>query len=298
MACDLLPTTVSYDPQAKATMTLFDDMIVEPGSKADWDNGLSALHYKAHSLPVGAAYWKLTLHGQTIGVCVIGMSRPLLKERHEIFPRLKPGVDSQVSNIHRYREINDNFRVVGRFVIDTMFRSAGVAYRFLNLAARMHGFKFMEIQSSMSKFSRFSQRAGFQMVKPMRSPMYDKGLKFMRMWFESNPNDTEAVMEELEAMDEKTRAIVVGKMRDFYERHSSLEKTGGRRFYSSNALDGWQTRTFLTKIQGLCFSSPLYGVYKNPDWKRENFPKRLPLLAFDKQKTTEPLVILPEYGEL
>ena len=122
---------ITYKPEAKGAYPLLEEMWVERGDRADWDL-LSGLHYKMHSTPVGAKYWRLRFRGQTIGVCVFGMSRPLLKERHAVFPKLKPGMDTQISNIARYAYINDGFRVIGRFVVDTQFRSAGVAYRFAN----------------------------------------------------------------------------------------------------------------------------------------------------------------------
>ena len=262
-------------------------MYVEQGERADWDL-LSDLHYKMASTPVGAKYWRLRFRGETIGVCVFGMSRPLLKERHALFPKLTPGQDSQISNIHRYRYINDNFRVIGRLVVDTMFRSSGVAYRFANLAARMYGFTFCEIQSSMSKYNMFAQKAGFVFAKPIRSIHYEKGLKFMRKWFSAHPADQEALMEEYSAMSAPMQQKAEKELKAFYFAHSPLEKTGSRRHYAEGVVDNWAVRRTISKIQGLCFASPLYGIYRNPDTGRE-LPACLPLLAFDCQLPTEPL---------
>lgn len=266
---------------------LLEEMWVERGDRADWDL-LHALHYKMTSTPVGAKYWRVRFRGETIGVIVLGMSRPLLKERHAVFPLLTPGRDTQTSNIHRYRYINDNFRVIGRMVVDTMFRSAGIAYRFANLAARQTGFQFVEIQSSMSKYNLFAQRAGFIFAKPIRSPNYEKGLKFMRRWFSAHPNDQEALMDEYRAMTPAMQAKVERELKTFYFDHSPLEKTGSRRFYSAGVVDNWPVRRTISKIQGLCFASPLYGYYRNPDAGTE-IPARLPLLAFDAQKPDQPL---------
>lgn len=273
----------------KPYFPLLEEMYVTKGATEDW-NLLSNLHYKMDSLPVGAKYWKLVFREETIGVCVMGMSRPLLKERHALFPRLTPGQDTQISNIHRYRFINDNFRTVGRFVVDTMFRSAGVAYRFLNIASRMHGFRYAEIQSSMGKYNFFAQRAGFQMVKPMRSAHYDKGLAFMRKWFSAHPNDQEALMEEYSQMSEAMKLKVEHELKAFYFKHSPLEKTGSRRHYSAGVVENWPVRRTISKIQGLCFASPLYGLYKNPDVGIA-LPDKIPVLAFDLQSPDQPLAI-------
>lgn len=280
---------------AQARFPLLEEMWVERGDRADWDL-LCGLHYKMQSTPVGAKYWRLRFRGETIGVCVFGMSRPLLKERHAVFPNLTPGNDTQVSNIHRYRYINDNFRVIGRLVIDTMFRSGGAAYRFTNLAARMSGFGYIEIQSSMSKYNMFAQRAGFTFVKPVKSIHYDKGVKFIRRYFHSHPADQEALMEEFRAMSPALQRKVEHDLKAFYYDSSPLEKTGSRRHYSEGVVDRWDVRRTISKIQGLCFTSPLYGFYRNPDgvdrgvesWGGD-LPPVLPLLAFDLQDPAEPL---------
>lgn len=281
-------TDVVYNDAPKASFPLMKEMYVERGALADW-NLLSELHYKAHSLPVGASFWKLTFRGETIGVCVISVSKGLLKERHLLFPNSKPGNDSQLSNIHRYTWVNQRFKVVGRFVVDTMFRSGGLAYRFLNIAARMQtNLRFIEIQSSMSAYNPFAQKAGFKMVAPQRSAFHDKGLKFMRLWFEAHPSDLEELMEEYEAMSPAMQRRCEKALKDFYYGNSSLEKTGGRRSYSDRVVENWSVRRTISKIQGLCFSSPVYGIYENPDFGRE-LPEVIPLTAFDNQKTDEPL---------
>lgn len=288
MSETLNDTEVLYNPSPRAAFPLIKDMSVEKGSLEDW-NLLSELHYKAHSLPVGASFWKLTFKGETIGVSVISVSKGLLKERHMLFPNSKPGHDTQLSNIHRYTWVNQRFKVVGRFVVDTMFRSGGLAYRFLNLSARMQtSLRFIEIQSSMSAYNPFAQKAGFKMVEPQRSAFHDKGLKFMRRWFEAHPSDVEEIMEEYEAMPSALQKRCEKALKEFYYSHSSLEKTGGRRSYSDKVVDNWSVRRTIGKIQGLCFSSPVYGVYENPDFGRQ-LPSVIPLSAFDNQKTNEPL---------
>jgi len=293
----------------RSAFPLLAEMWVERGDRADWDL-LHALHYKMTSTPVGAKYWRVRHRGETVGVIVFGMSRPLLKERHAIFPLLTPGGDTQISNIHRYRYINDNYRVVGRLVVDTMFRSGGVAYRFLNLASRMTGFTFIEIQSSMSKYNFFAQRAGFTFVRPIKSGHYDKGLKFMRRYFEAHPGDQEALMEEFAAFSPAMRAKVERELKDFYFQHSPLEKTGSRRHYSHGVVENWDVRRTISKIQGLCFASPLYGLYRNPEGRPgvgflddTGLPARLPLLAFDLQPPDRPIDLaavaaIPGWAEL
>lgn len=282
-------TEVLYNPDAKACFPLLDEMYVEQGDQADWDK-LCGLHYKMSTLPVGASHWRLVFRGETIGVAVISVPKGLLKERHKLFPNAAPGShETQISNIHRFTLLNGNFKVVGRFVVDTMFRSGGIAYRFLNIAARMQtSIRFIEIQSSMAAYNPFAQRAGFRMVSPTRASMHEKGLRFMRLWFSAHPSDAEAVMEEYRAMPQALQGRCQAAAKKFYLKSSSLEKTAGRRSYSEDVVENWDMRRTIGKIQGLCFSAPIYGVFENPDVGR-TLPRQIPLRAFDLQAPTEPL---------
>lgn len=283
-------TDIEYVKNPKAAYPILNEMYVEKGDVEDW-NLLSDLHYKSHVLPVGAAHWRLVFRGETIGVCVISISKGLLKERHILFPQSKPGQDSQLTNIHRYTWVNQNFKVVGRFVIDTMFRSGGVAYRFLNIACRMQtSIRFLEIQSSMAAYNPFAQKAGFVMVEPQRATSYDSGMKFMRMWFESHPSDIESLMEEFNQMSPKAQVNCNNAMKAFYHKNSSLEKTGGRRTYGDKIVEKWDARRTITKMQGLCFAAPVYGIYENPDHNR-SLPDKIFISEFDRQPITAPLLI-------
>lgn len=218
--------------------SLTDHMIVERGEIADW-NLLHDLHYKAETLPLGPRFWRLRLYGETIGVLVTGMPKGLLKERHLALASIKPGQDTRMTNTYRYNYINSHIRVVSRFVIDTMYRGVGAGYRMMNLVSRMEGLELMEIQSSMSKFNYFGQKAGFRFVKPMNSNNFDRGLKFFRSHFESSPQDFEAIVAEIDSKPEHVREALIQASRDFYYRYSALEKTGNNRERAPRALRRW-----------------------------------------------------------
>ncbi len=268
--------------------SLLADMYVERGSKSDWDL-LHDLHYKAENLPIGPRFWKLTLYGETIGVLVTANPKGLLKERHLAFPNLKPkGGDTKLINTHRYNYINAHFRVISRFVVDTMYRGIGCGYRMMNLVSRMEGNTFMEIQSSMSKFNHFGQKAGFHFVKPMNSTKFEAGLKFFRGHFESSPQDFEAIVAELEAKPEAERELLLQSCKDFYYRHSALEKTGNNRDKGQGRVDSMNAHTVIKALQQVTLASPMYGVWKNPD-KGRPIPHRLPLSAFEWQKPDQML---------
>ena len=278
---------VQYRPDAKPSFPLLNEMIVERGDKNDWD-ALHHLHYKTEGKPFGPTYYKLTLHGETIGVCVLTMPKGLLKERHSAMPEIKPGGDSRMTNTIRYKLINKNFRVVGRIVLDTMFRGVGASYRFQNLVARQSGYRFIEIQSAMSKYNMFSERAGFRPAKIQRSTKYEPGIKFFKETFEAHPADASAILSELDGLRPAVARARINAMRKFYYANSAQEKTGNARKNGTSRVDDMPVDELLRNLQQLVLASPLYSVYHNPDHGRD-IPARLPLTAFDNQTVREPL---------
>ena len=281
-----IETLIERDASPRANFALTDEMFVERGTKADWEL-LHDLHYKAEGLPIGPQFWKLTLHGQTVGVLVVGMPKGMLKERHLVFKKLAPGSgDTRLTNTNRYVYINGHFRVVSRFVIDTMFRGIGAGYRMMNLVARMDGHKFIEIQSSMSKFNAFGQKAGFKFVKPMNANKFEAGMKFFRGNFEATPQDFEAVVAELENSPRRGELLLACK--EFYQKNSAQENTGSARDKADERVAAMTAREVIKGIQQMSLASPMYGVFQNPDHGRQ-LPDKLPLTAFDRQKPNERL---------
>lgn len=271
-------------------LSLLDKMTVQRGTIEDWRT-LQDLHYKqSGSLPAGSHHFTLKLEDELIGCLVMASPKLLLKERHVVLPRLKPtGQDNKMTNQYRMKWINANMSVVARVVVDTMYRGAGLAYRFTNLASRMEGKRYIEIQSSMSKYNQFAQRAGFQMVKPMRSNKYDVGIKFFRSTFDSDPADLEAILEEVMAKPEHERDAIIAATKDFYYSHSALEKTGKSLGGVGEArVAKMSFRDCVHALQQMVLASPLYGIFSNPDAGRD-LPDVLPLRAFDTQLPTQGL---------
>jgi len=281
-------TLIERHTAPSARFSLLNDMYVERGSIRDWEI-LSELHYKSEGSVWGAHFWKITLHDETIGCLVTGSPKGLLKERHIAFPKLKPkSGDALLINTQRYSIINHNFRVISRFVFDTPYRGIGCGYRAMNLAARMDGSTFMEIQSSMSKFNHFGQMAGFNFIRPLNSNKYDKGIMFFRQHFEALPQDYEAIMKEIDLKSDLAKEKLFKACRWFYFQNSALERTGSNRHNGSTNVEAMSVPLLIKNLQQLILSSPMYGVIKNPD--KGNFvPSRLPLVAFDWQKPHEPL---------
>lgn len=277
----------------KPELSLLDEMTVQRGTIEDWRT-LEALHYKqSGTLPAGSHHFTLKLGDELIGVLVMASPKLLLKERHVVLPKLKPtGQDNKMTNQFRMKWINANMSVVARVVVDTMYRGAGLAYRFTNVASRMEGKRFIEIQSSMSKYNLFAHKAGFQFVKPMRSNKYDVGIKFFRSTFDSDPADLEAIIDEVMAKSEIEREAIIKATKDFYYAHSALEKTGKSLGGVGEArVAKMSFRDCVHALQQMVLASPLYGIFTNPDVGRTDLPDVVPLTWFDNQAPTERLIL-------
>lgn len=283
-----IETLIEREQNPRPRFSLAEEMFVERGTKEDWEK-LHDLHYKAEKLPLGPRFWRLDLHGETIGVLVTGSPKGLLKERHLVFPKLKPGGgETRMTNTNRYHFVNANFRVISRFVIDTMYRGIGAGYRMMNLVSRMEGNTYMEIQSSMSKFNIFGQKAGFRFVTPMNANKYEAGMKFFRAHFEASPQDYMALVDEIESKPEPQRSRLITACKEFYLKNSALENTGAARERGAERVAAMTPTEVIKGIQQMALASPMYGVWKCPDPKG-SVPDRLPLTAFDTQGPNEPL---------
>jgi ABC-type ATPase with predicted acetyltransferase domain len=279
---------VHRDDDAKPAFPMLQDMVVEPGTAADWEQ-LHEFHYKSEGRVAGARYYRCSLGSRLVGVAVFCYPRGLLRDRHKAFPDIKPdGQDTKLTNTYRYKWLNSAFSLNARTVNDTLFRGVGVGYRLLNLAARMDGRKWVEIQSSMSRFNQFAHRAGFQFVTPDPPKHKDAASALYRRWFDANPSDQVSLLEELEAMTPVIQARVLQDLRTFYYKHSALEKTGKNRDNGTSRVDAMSAKDLIKNLNQMAFAMPLYGVYENPDYNR-GLPAQLPLTAFDWQRPEEPL---------
>lgn len=271
-------------------LSLLKDVYVERGTNEDW-MALHELHYKADGKPIGPKIWKCSLDGELLGVIMFSVPKMLLSGRNEVFKHLRPNVNGKDNTlINRARAIymNKVMQTNSRLVVDTMYRGAGIAYRFQNIASRMTGMKYIEFQSSMSKFNPFAMKAGFKFIKPKRSANYERGMQFFRRHFTAIPSDYVGVKEELAAMPEFMRERVIKEMRAFYYQFSSMEKSGDNRMNGTSRVDAMSVDALIKNLQQLVLASPLYGLYTNPDYGIQ-LPARIPLLAFDNQAPDEKL---------
>lgn len=294
------PAVIARRDTSKARpLSLLEHIRVEWGTKADWE-ALCELHYKGHSLAAGSRFMRCVLaepgqEPQLIGVMVFANPQPLSKGRNEVFPHLKPNVngrDNRLINQTRMDWINKNITWNNRTVLDTMYRSAGIAYRFKNLAYRMYcaryGYRFVESVSSMGRFNPFSVKTGMRFVRPKTAAALEPGLKFFAGHFQAPAEDIEAVRAELNAKPEGERAFYEQRLREFYYRWSSMEKSGDKRDLGMSRINGLSIDYVLKEIMQLVFSATIYWLWQAVDAKG-SLPETMPLLAFDEQGPREPL---------
>lgn len=280
-------------------LSLLKHIRVEFGTKADWDT-LSELHYKGHTLAAGSRFLRCVLQepgqaAQLIGIMVFANPQPLSKGRNEVFPELKPnakGRDNRMINQGRMSFVNKNITWNNRTVLDTMYRSAGIAYRFKNLAYRIYcahyGHRFVESVSSMGRFNPFSIKTGMAFTKPKTAAALDEGLKFLQGHFVSSPHDVAAIQEEINSKPAGERAFLERRLREFYYKWSSMEKSGDKRDLGMTRVNELPIDYVLKQTMQLIFSATVYWVWTAVD-DRARVGKSMPLVAFDEQGPTEPL---------
>jgi hypothetical protein len=286
-------------PPAGVSLSLLKHIYVEFGTKADWD-ALSMLHYKGHTLAAGSRYVRCMLAEPgclptLIGIMVFACPRPLDGGRNDVFPKLRPnanGRDNRMINQARLRWINSNMTWNNRTVLDTMYRSAGIAYRFKNLAYRLYCAKyklrFVESRSSMGRFNPFSIKTGMDFTKPRPAAALSDGLKFFAGHFTSSPHDSVAIMEELVALPPGERAHMERKLREFYYKWSSVEKSGDKRDLGMTRVNELPIDYVLKQVMQLVFSATVYWIWKVVD-EPATLGTSLPLSAFDDQAPLAPL---------
>lgn len=268
--------------------SLLNDMVVERGTKDDWDK-LHHLHYKAANLPPAPIFWRCrrVSNNELVAVTVTSSVSLLLAPRHDVLPLLKPGNDTRITNRHRPAWLNANMRRIGRIVTSTLYRGTGVSYRMMNLVARMEGKRYMEIVSSMAKYNPFDIKAGYKRAPLRRAAAYESGVKFLRENFECHPADFQAVLNELHSQPKAVQDMLRKRMTEFYFKNSSKEKTGQNLGKTIEDLR-MEDRDLIRELQQLVFGYTIYALYENPDHGK-TMPQRLPLLAFDNQEPNEML---------
>lgn len=293
--------TIIRDPHARDghRLSLLEHIYVEWGSKADWV-ALQELHYKGHTLAAGSRFMRCMLRQpgtapRLIGVMVFANPRPLDGGRNAVFPWLRPnarGRDNRKINRDRLAWINKNMTWNNRTVLDTMYRSAGIAYRFKNLAYRMYcdhyGYKFVESRSSMGRFNPFSEKTGMDFTKPKKAAALEPGLLFFAQNFKSPAHDMVAILEELQGKPEAERLFYERRLREFYYKWSSVEKSGDKRDLGMTRVNELPIDYVVRQIMQLVFSATVYWIYKCPA-EAHKLPRVMPLFAFDEQGARDPL---------
>jgi ABC-type ATPase with predicted acetyltransferase domain len=293
---DLSETVVKTDPGPyKRPLSLISSIYVERGCAEDW-NAMKALHYKAHDTGVGPIFTRCLIEHkpgveETIGALVLAVPKVLDAGRNEVFPNLKPnqdGIDTKLMQSMRVKWMNRNIRSGSRNVVDTMYRSAGIGYRLCNLAFRMSGFRYLETRASMTRFNPFATKAGMRFVSPKTAPALEAGIEALTRNFKSPPYDYAAILEELETMPDYARVAALRDIREFYYKHSAMEKSGEKRLAGRSRVATLPVAYLIKQVMQITFASTVYSVYRNPDYGRK-LPDRIPITAFDNQPTDEPL---------
>jgi ABC-type ATPase with predicted acetyltransferase domain len=286
-------TITKLNPPDLPRLSLLDDMWVEPGTKDDWAK-LHHLHYKSADSSDGAsAIWRCVHGDDLVGIVMMKTPDILSRERHIVFPKLKPtGKETRTGNTARMDlHINQNFMRITRTVTSTIYRGCGAGYRMINLASRMQGMRYMEIVSAMSRYNQFVEKSGFYTVPSTPSVYFDETQNKLRQYFQiENLQDITGLLEEYQTFHPKVKTQTLKELQDYYFKISAREKTGSNKGKTvESSVRKLTFKRIITQISQIAFTRKKYGVYENPDLGLE-LPKRIKLTAFDEQGTSERLI--------
>lgn len=282
-------------PPQEPVLSMLSDMYVERGTKNDWAE-LHHLHYKSvERADGGVDYYRCMHEDNLVGVVVLKTPDILSRERHILFPKLKPtGKETKAGNKARMDlHINKHFMRITRTVTATMYRGCGAGYRMINIACRMHDKKFIEIVSAMSRYNSFVEKAGFTCVPEQEPQYYQVAKDFLEERFcIENIEDQTGLMEEFNALHPRIQAKLLEELQNFYYKISAREKTGANQGKSvEDTVRNLGAKRVISQIYQIAFTRKKYGCYQNPDVGRK-LPDRIALSQFDTQLPSEPLKLV------
>ena len=150
-----------------------------------------------------------------------------------------------------------------------------------------YGRLFVESVSSMGRFNPFSVKTGMKFVKPKTATAFEPGMAFFAGHFKASPHDIVAIAEELAGKPEIERLFLERRLREFYHRWSSMEKSGDKRDLGMTRVNELPIDYVLKQTMQLVFSSTVYWLWAAVDTQK--LPTVMPLTAFDEQGPNEPL---------
>ncbi len=139
----------------------------------------------------------------------------------------------------------------------------------------------------MGRFNPFSVKTGMKFVKPKLAAALEPGLRFFAQHFRSDPSDIVAIQEEFRAIPNAERPFFERRLREFYYRWSSMEKSGDKRDLGMTRVNGLTIEHVLKEVMQLVFSATVYWIWAAVD--TQELPESMPVTAFDEQGPNEPL---------
>ena len=144
---------VSYEQVTPRPCSVSDEVIVEEGTKRDYDR-LSFLHYRRSRLTFPMRYFKLTHRGELVGVIVY--KYPLIRTQGRL---------EAVKYWPTLEELNRDWALICRVIVHPKYRGIGLGSRLIEESLEMQDRDHVELTAVMALYSPFAERAGMRLVR-------------------------------------------------------------------------------------------------------------------------------------
>lgn len=273
-------------PYEKKECSLLDEIIIEEGTKDDWLK-LSKFHYRSHKINAYSNIYKMTLHGETIGVIVYGYGPLALKARN---------IATNNIYVRNGKQMNRELRTISRVVILPKYRGIGLSVKIIKDTKHLVGVRFIEILSVMGVNNPFAIKAGLTDIPYSRDV---KGVEKKSNQLLEDLGFDHTLMNSEKYNLEKLQEIAYETKEDLFNMlckvHNMGKGNAGKR-YSDHG------DTYLAwLIKRTRISHKAYAIWENPDWVdtyvppvEEEIVEQTPQIETPEERIVEEEVINPE----
>lgn len=223
---------------------------------------LSKFHYRTHQLGAAHSIYKVTHHGDLIGVIVYSYGPLALRGRNTFTDRYKS----------RARLMNKEVKMISRVVVLPKYRGIGLSIELVKKTMPLTGMKHIEILSVMGKHNPFAEKAGLTLIDVPPAALPGKR-KTLNALLEKNDFDTQLIGSVL-YNEEHLQNVTLEDKSTMYDCVVSLNKSvyggsGVKRLAEVGNFAEEKTRKLAELIKSTQDTEKAYAIWTNPDFTEE-----------------------------
>lgn len=259
----------------KKECSLVSQMKIEEGTKEDWLK-LAQFHYRSHKINAYSNIYKMTLHGETIGVIVYGYGPLALKARN---------IATNKIYVKNGKKMNRELKTISRVVILPKYRGIGLSVKIIKDTKHLVNARFIEILSVMGVNNPFAIKAGMTDI-PYERDIKGAEKKSTAMLEELGFDHT--LMNSKKYNFEKLQEVNYDKKEEIFNLLCKVHNMGKGNANKKYENLGDEYLAWLIKSTRIAHKA--YAIWENPDWVDTYVPEE----NEEVEKTETPEDKLPE----